>query len=218
MRLVICRCLLICVGLPLTVPWTATSIPRNGSQMTDPVFGVQFDPVLVRYQATPRAVLSLCHLSRDRVYWTFAHVRKGGAEYFVEMVIPHEGEDNEGRGDVFGGAVVVSSGTCHGEDSKWMLSGLVPVGGYPTPSKPVSLPGLGAPSVCDRGPTGDCHYLLRSAAEEALLRDLVRDALDRGIQAWGSAAAFRKAVCRPKVVGDDFYPVLNQEVSRFCKQ
>ena len=113
---------------------------------------------------------------------------------------------------------MVSGGTCHGEDSKWMLSGLVPVGGYPTPSPPVGLPGLGAPSVCDRGPTGDCHYLLRSAAEEALLRDLVRDALERGIRAWGSAVAFRKAVCRPEVVGDDLYPVLNQEVSRFCKQ
>ena len=100
-----------------------------------------------------------------------------------------------------------------------MLSGFVPAEGYKENAEQVNLPGLGAQRICDAGPFGDCHYVLRSAGEEDLLRGLVKDAVLQGIRAWGGEEAFRKAVCRSQIMNANAsMPIVQQEVSEFCKQ
>jgi hypothetical protein len=182
--------------------------------MNDPVFGVEFNTARVKYEPTPVKVLAQCLGPRSPLAWTFAQVRYNGSEYLVVMVVPG-GEE----GDVFGSAISLVNGQCHVEPSTWMISGYVPANGYSSVAGPARLPGLGSPPVCAPGPLGDCHYVLRSSAEERLLRALVRDALVRGVRAWGSHAAFQKVACQPKLMGDHSgHPVLQQELLRFCKQ
>lgn len=182
--------------------------------MSDPMFGLQFDPAKVKYEPTPASVLARCFGPKPDFEWTFAHARKDGNEYFVVMVIPGSGE-----GDVFGSAISLKGTRCEVEPSNWMLSGFVPPRGYSRQREPARLPGLGAVSICEGLPVSGCHYVLGSAAEEALLRTLIRDGLERGVRAWGSDTAFRKAVCRPPfLVEQSGYPVVQQELSRFCKR
>jgi hypothetical protein len=190
-----------------------TVSPKSRPWMSDPVFGLEFDTARVKYEPTPGDVLTECFGPKSGLEWTFAHVRHGGSEYLVVMVIPGGGE-----GDVFGSAVSLVGGQCEVEPSNWMISGFVPKDGYSGAGGP-RLPGLGAPPVCDPGALGDCHYFLRSAAEETILRALVKDALKRGVRAWGSDAAFRTVACRPNLIANHIgHPVLQQELSSFCKR
>jgi hypothetical protein len=121
-------------------------------------------------------------------------------------------------GDSLGAALEVSDSKCSDGDSLQMLSGFVPSGGYGAGQAPPGLPGEGAKRVCDR-PLGPCHYVLRSAKEETILRDLVKDALVRATRAWGGAGVFKQVACKPSVqAGNSSTPVVQEELARFCGQ
>ena len=71
--------------------------------------------------------------------------------------------------------------------------------------------------VCPHGQAGDCYYVLRSAAEEAVLRSLVKDAIERAIKAYGSQALFGKKACTPsQLAGSESTAVVLQELEKFC--
>jgi hypothetical protein len=183
----------------------------NHALVTDPVFGITFNSSEVKYEPMPVAARHLCPDFRRGVYWTFAHFRKNDADYFVVL-----GAAPNQDGDSFGTAIEIRGSKCQVADSKWMLSGFLPPRGYSGGSEWNHLPGLEAPEVCDQG---DCHYVLRSAGEEALLRGLVQDALARGTRAWGGMARFKKEVCSPQIMEDSSsMPVVQQELSNFCRQ
>lgn len=84
-------------------------------------------------------------------------------------------------GDSLGVALRIKDSKRYDWDSTQIFSGFVPVGGYNSQSVlnklPSELPGFRAPQICGSVALGPCHYILRSAEEEAILRDLARDAL-----------------------------------------
>jgi hypothetical protein len=93
--------------------------------------------------------------------------------------------------------------------------GAVPREGYQKGKTWDQLPGIGAPRVCDQ--LGDCHYLLRSADEEDILRALTRNGLERSTGAWGNNGEFRTRACNPKVAeAISLSPIELQELTRFC--
>ena len=98
-----------------------------------------------------------------------------------------------------------------------MLSGFTPAEGYTSQTETGELPGSDASSVCDAGANGQCHYMLRSAEEEAILRDLVRDGISRGMQAWGKER-FRKEACQEPELEErnSFTPIVLKELAKFC--
>jgi hypothetical protein len=185
--------------------------PDGRSRLEDPIFGISYSYAKVHYEQMPTSLRHICPNFELGTFWTFARVRKGEKEYFVVMGV-RPGQD----GDSLGVALVVEGSDCTGEDSTQMLSGFVPSGGYTTGRSSGELPGLGAPEVCD-GPAGPCHYILRSAEEEDLLRELVRDALTRGALAWGGTDRFKGEVCKLSVQKDNAStPVVQEELVRFC--
>jgi len=173
------------------------------------MFGISYDYTKVHYEPMPVSVRHICPSYEKGTFWTYAHVKRGSVDYFVVMGI-RPGQD----GDSFGAAVAVEGTDCEQEDSLRMLSGFVPQGGYGQGQKEIALPGLDASEVCDQG---ECHYVFRSAAEEGLLRDLVRDALTRGAKAWGDAERFKSEVCKPSVQeANKRTPIVLEELKEFC--
>ena len=176
------------------------------------MFGISFKPDTVRYEPIPERIRELCPDFKRGQFWTFAMLQSGGSEYYVVLGV-RPGQD----GDSLGTALQIEGSKCQVEDSTWMLSGVIPGKGYSQPAPSARLPGLGAPEVCPHGQAGDCYYVLRSSAEEAILRGLVKDGIDRAIKAYGSQALFGTKACTPsQLSGSESTPVVLQELERFC--
>ena len=185
---------------------------RRG-QLEDPMFGISYDSSRVHYEVMPAPLRQMCPGYERGIFWVYAHIKRAFGDYYVVMgVTPGQ------NGDSLGAALLIKDGQCRVEDSTRMLSGFVPDRGYRPEANSGTLPGLGAPQLCNQGPFGDCHYVLRSADEEDVLRDLVRDALGRGARAWGEATQFKAAVCNPALrEAASSMPIVQQELTRFCK-
>jgi len=100
-----------------------------------------------------------------------------------------------------------------------VLSGAPPKNGYKDAQVAERMPGIDAPTpkACNSGPDELCNYTLQSAREEAILRGLVGDALQRAIKAYGGAATFRKKACSPDIIlGNSNSPIVQQELQKFC--
>ncbi len=185
-------------------------VSKRFTLLDEPMFGVSYDYTKVHYEPMPASMQHLCPDYRKGTFWTYAHVKRESVDYFVVMGV-RPGQD----GDSFGAAAAVEGSDCTEEDSKGMMSGFVPKGGYGSERTETSLPGLGAPDVCDQ--MGNCHYVLRSAEEEGLLRALVRDGLARAVRAWGGADRFKKEACKPSILGGNSdTPVVQEELTKFC--
>jgi hypothetical protein len=180
------------------------------TQLEDPVFGLSYDYTKVHYDPLPASIGSSCRdLVKGGTYWIFAHTQRKSGDYYVVMgLVPGQ------SGDSLGVALWVRHSECSDEDSLWMQSGFIPSEGYS--SKPYSgeLPGLNAQQLCDRG---ECHYLFRSQEEEAILRDLVRDGISRGLRAWGEDR-FKKTACEASWLKDknSYTPIVQRELLEFC--
>lgn len=206
------------LGMQISALAQSPVAPKNKRAVLveDPIFGLAFDRAKVHFDSLPLQVRNSCPDFQQGKYLTFAHLRKNSAEYFVVLEVVVPGQDS----DVFGVAIEINNSKCHVEDSSKMLSGFIPLGGYHENADKMYFPGSGAKDICDKGPMGACHYLLRSQAEEEVLRGIVQDALARGTHAWGSKAEYKKAVCSSFIVTDanSGYPVVQQELIKFCKQ
>jgi hypothetical protein len=196
------------------IPGNSASGRQHGvnlrTQLEDPILGLSYSYTKVHYELMQQSVRRVCPTFEQGTFWTLAHTHRESGDYFVVMGVS-PGQD----GDSLGVALLLKDSKCDAGDSKWMLSGFIPVGGYNPKSDFDGLPGQDAPSVCDQGPSGDCHYMLRSAKEEATLRDLVRDALSRGVKAW-SEDEFRNSACKSSALRASTYPVIRQELTKFC--
>jgi hypothetical protein len=179
--------------------------------LEDPMFGLTYDYTKVNYEQMPISIRHICPDYEHGTFWTFAHTKRKSGDYFVVMGV-RPGQD----GDSLGAALVIKDSKCYEEDSTWMLSGFIPEGGYSPGKSARKLPGLDAPKICE-GSLGPCHYVFQSKEEEEILRDLVKDALVRGVQAWGGTDRFKNEVCKAshqKVNAD--MPVVQQELKVFC--
>jgi len=185
-------------------------VSKRFTLLDDPIIGVSYDYTKVHYDPMPVSVRQICRDYDKGTFWTYAHAKRESEDYYVVMGV-RPGQ----TGDSFGAAVVVVGSDCADQDSLWMLSGIVPAGGYSPKAEYVGLPGLDAKEVCDQ--MANCHYVLRSAAEEAILRDLVRDGISRAVKAWGGADRFKKEACKPSVLtGHSDTPIVQDELTKFC--
>ena len=186
----------------------------RGQRLQDPMFGLVYESDKVNYDAMPAPIRRICPDFQEGTFWTYAHTQRGPTEYFVVM-----GVSPDQSGDSLGAALQVRDSKCQGGDSLQMLSAFVPSGGYGAGRTPPGLPGEGAKRVCERIPFGPCHYVLRSAEEESILRELVKDALIRAERAWGGSGLFKQQACKPSHLKEiPYMPIVQEELARFCSQ
>ncbi len=168
----------------------------------EPVFGLAVESGKASYLPLAPDVAKRCSLAGTK-YLIFAHIKdKGGDAYIVQ--------DADGASGV---AMRVSAAECTTAEASWTLSG-VHQGSYgPAPGSP-ALPGDKADKVCQ---SGVCHYVLRSPAEEQMLKALLDDAIAKGQQANGGAAVFRTKACEPAVIRNaEDYPAVRARLGSLC--
>ncbi len=125
------------------------------------------------------------------------------------------GYDSAQDGDSFGSSLWIKGTECTGDESKWTLSGTPPPGGYRQDHPWEGLPGHDA-SKCQIPTRDEYCYILRSPSEEAVLRALAQDALQRAVKAFGRAQ-FKKKECSAEAISEQAdYPIIQQELRKFC--
>jgi hypothetical protein len=184
--------------------------------LEDPVFGLQYQPSVVRYDKMPTEFKSQCtDFKDDANIWLYAHFNSRDSEFWIVMT-----SNPDQDGDSFGTAVRRKQGfDCQLEPSLWALSGVVPKEGYAGADSDDLLPGIDAkPSKeCNSDPNAICTYTLRSAREETILRGLIKDAIQQASKAYGSEQGFKRKVCTPsELTANDNTPVVRAELEKFC--
>ncbi len=188
---------------------SATAMPETPGTLTDPVFGLQYDPATVHYEPMPAEIRTICKdFNPDQAYWVFAHVRQGNADFYVVNTVP---EDSNGA------FVRLEGQDCDENDFGNVYTAHVPAEGYASDIATSPMPGKDEPDVQDEGATaGNYHYVLRYASEEAVLRGLIQDAAVRAEKAWG-ADVFRQKLCPiDHAYLDKQVPLLGAEVRKYC--
>ncbi len=179
----------------------------------NPVLGIAYDPLVVHYEMVSYEFRKICPKHNYKPQAIYAHVRSGSADYYVTALIDPRVDD-----DAAIAIILVNNGTCVDGDSQWAYSGIPPKDGYLETGTVEQIPGQNAPEIADN--PGDFHYVLRSAHEEWILRSLDKDALQRGIRAYGNESLFRKAFCDHESKYKRTYPYVidEQEFGAFCSK
>src|SRR5579884_947061 len=77
----------IVITFSLCLPPIVLSEASAPQEMWDPIFGLKYQPGIVKFEVLPDRFVASCHeLSNanwDRKSWTFARVNAGGSEYTV---------------------------------------------------------------------------------------------------------------------------------------
>lgn len=191
-------------------------IPLSSSILDNPLWGFQYDVNKVRYDTLSSSLYTLC---AKKLYpgippiYILAHIEAGGYDFYAEKNFLKPGISDNG----FGAILQISGKECHVLDLDWTLSGAPPAKGYSnTESNKDTFPGVGAERHCV---FGECYYELRSAKEESILKQLVKDAIQRGIRAYGGGEIFRKKVCIAEVqsdLRDSRYVIVLHELESYC--
>ncbi len=180
--------------------------------LEDPVFGIAYRPSIVKFDVMPKRISQLCPGFGNELDWVFAHYKSGSSDYYIVMGVS-ESQD----GDSFGTGVWIDGSRCRMSESKWVFLGTPSSSGFNNKGIADELPGLNAPRVCDSGAGSDCHYLLRSAHEEEILKGLIGDAIQRSIAAYGSGAAFKRKACSSDILrGNAEFPLVAEALRAFC--
>jgi hypothetical protein len=206
-----CWALLLCMAPGLLAQ------SRDGERTklsTDSLFGIEYDAKVVHYELLPQSVIRKCfrgqELGRainDRL-GIFAHAHSGSADYYVvDSTLPVYNE--------YGWVTVllVIGDACTVSGSDWALSSKPSSAGYADKGVTERIP---SPDDPDIQVENSEMPIMRTAHEEGVMRSLARDAIQRGIAAHGSDAAFRKLACTPtmEIAG---YPVLGEELRTYCR-
>jgi hypothetical protein len=191
----------------------SSRLPKEEVVLEDPIFGLSYNPSVVRYEEVPPWLDKKCKLgaSSDDRMWIYAHVGNKDSELYIVI---NEAAGKEGYP---GSALWVKGAECETDGSDWTLSGKLPERGYGASRSWEGLPGFGAPRVCEDQPSGSsCRYILRSPVEEAVLRSLVKDGIQRAVKAFGKAQ-FSKMECSAQAISEQSdYPIVQQELRKFC--
>ena len=155
----------------------------------------------VKYEEFPGALRKVCGAAFARAHEhhvdpisIFAKVRVGDSDFFAVA-------DSGPPSEYYAGELIQIRGThCNLSDLDAALS---------------SVPGMPAHEICV-----DSDCALRSQAEEDALRSLVRDAIRRAVDAYGSDASFRKVACKTEVgvtlAEPGGYPIVAEELKSYC--
>jgi len=172
------------------------------SAFVEPVFGLLVEPGKATYLPLAPDIAKRCSLTGAR-YLVFAHVKDTGGDAYIL-------QDADGGAGV---AARVSLTGCTTAETSWMLSG-VPKAPYGAVQPAPALPGDKADKVCQGG---ICHYVVRSAAEEQLLKALLNDAVLKGQVAFKGPAAFRSKACDMSVIRNaEDYPAVRARLGALC--
>jgi hypothetical protein len=108
--------------------------------MTDPIFGLKFDPKQVHFDTAPTKLLEHCDELHARPLWVFAHAVIGDAEYFIVSGYVEYRPDsaspnsNEFESD-FGSTAILTARNCIVEPADAFV---ISVGTDPDPPEPQS--------------------------------------------------------------------------------
>ncbi len=198
-------------GLLIGLLWATGTVALAQTRVEDPIFGLAYNPSEIKYEKVPSRLRRVCPEFDPHNYSVYADVRRGESEFFIVM------HTSSGDGDSFGNTIWGKGAECRVDESNWTLSGIPPTNGYLNVQSAEGLPGLDAPKVCENRPRGEyCRYILRSPAEEELLRGLVRDGLQRAVKAFGKSQ-FKKKECSAEAISQQSdYPIIQQELRKFC--
>jgi len=183
------------------------------SDYSEPIFGLLVEQGKASFDMLPAAVTAQCKGLGGTASLVFAHVKDATGDAYILLASP----PNDPTGAPIGVTMRIDKSGCTAEKSVWTLSGQAPSGTYVMAKASFSLPGNQAPKLCDAGAADSCHYMLRSADEERMLRALVDDAVLRATRAWGGLARFKDKACTPSVMrNNDDYPVVRARLSQLC--
>lgn len=175
---------------------------RAQAAFIEPVFGLLVEPGKAGYLPLAPDIAKRCNLAGAK-YLVFAHVKDAGGDAYILQ-------------DAGGGAGVaarLAPAGCITAESSWMLSG-VPKGPYGAVQPAPLLPGDKAEKICQGGV---CHYVMRSMAEEQLLKALLNDAVVKGQLAYKGPAAFKAKACELSVIRNaEDYPAVRQRLGTLC--
>lgn len=197
-----------------------TAVAQSRHPMFDPLFAISYDPQRVHFDLAPASISESCKDLRGRKLWVYAEWNSDETKYFIVSGFIVNHPDGPGKGDISpdedGVAVALRGSQCTIDDAAWTMSGQVD-NAQKTKLPDAfqeSLPGHGAPRICDK--YGTCHYAVRSRQAEAILRGLASDALERFSKAFGGKQAFlnllQKSGSHP-----DLSPVLRSRLDEYRK-
>ena len=192
------------------------SIAATGYSQENPFFEELGGVTNTHYEVLPQAVKQLC--KRELNGWknpftVYAHIKSGEYEYYAvwEDSIT-EDEYDRAR------ALEIHGNVCRGSDLEQVLAAQPPRNGYHGETSVVKLP-------WDDSPTEDTALVrltvFRSVKEESLFREFIRDAIQRGVKAYGGNEPFRSQVCKSKVEADISqagYVIVLQELKAYCSK
>jgi len=182
----------------------------------NPVLLMEYDPSKVRYGQFPASFEHACAklFNQETNQMIYAEVQVGDSVYLAEMghYSDAERENSFNIGDI----IWVQGNKCQPLGIDLTLSALPPKSGYRAATANQTFPGPDSPHECV---PGQCHYVLRSADEEHILRGFVKDAIQRAITAYGGDASFRAQACKPEEeeeLSEAGYIIVLQELRAYC--
>ena len=181
-------------------------------QLSDPVFGIKYNPDIIHFDIVPNDVKNICGGYNNRNWSLYSHFEFDDSNYYIVM-----GWDSYPLGDSFGTAVWIKNNKCREVESSWILTGVPEKSGYRKNIGNDTLPGIDEPTpeVCNSDPYARCNYQIKSQSAENILTGIVRDAIERGIKAFGGKGNFKKKVCT-NINMNISYPIVHEELLKFC--
>jgi hypothetical protein len=156
--------------------------------MNDPLFGISYDPQIIKFDNAPSSISRFCSGLRGRRLWIYAYAKTADAEYFIVSGFRQLHPDCPGPVGVepdFGIAVSLRDKKCVEDQSEYFLRGEINRAKGATPI----------------------------SATEAILNEIALDALCRYSRAFGSKANFLKRLSKDDQ--DSSPPVLRRQLELF---
>ena len=171
-----------------------SSTAQSRPPMFSPFFLFSYDPNMIHFDPAPAFISRLCPFlhKHEPNLWLYAKYEDADERFFVVSGYLRGAESGKVEADDSGAVVEIRQGKCSLVDAAWATTGWI------DPSAEASLPesageilpGYHAPRVCA---AGDCHYVLRSRREKAVLVGLLSDALVSFTKAFGGQDKFLSA-------------------------
>lgn len=167
-----------------------------------------------RFELLPEAVRRTCKKAlglQNGPIRIYAYASGNGFQYYAIFADGMKGDES------YDGSVLELHGSeCDDMDLEGMLLTHIPKDGYPWAPPEVRLLGDSGPS---EGTPPNRVPVLRSAGEEKLFREFIRDAIQRDVKAYGGEAPYKQQACRQSVfagLSQVGYVIVLQELKAYC--
>ena len=186
------RCIAAVTSICLFVLGPRPGLAQSQSRMSDPVFGIGYDPLRVHFEAAPAKISSLCPEAKGKRYWLYAYWHDAMTEYFIISNL---------ESSVSGAGVIISGGKCVEGLPDWVLTGNLQY----------------APTEFRNGHLARRNFEPSISFTPEVLHGLAADLLRRYTTAFGSKKNFVEAVRNDGLPPDDKTPILKKMFASFSK-